>query len=69
MKNKKFAFTLIEVLISITLLSLVLMALYKSADILRNSNLHLFHYLEKSTNTLKGSQTLYIDALRLQHLY
>ena len=63
MKNKKFAFTLIEVLISITLLSLVLMALYKSADILRNSNLHLFHYLEKSTNTLKGSQTLYMDLM------
>jgi hypothetical protein len=39
------------------------MALYKSADILRNSNLHLFHYLEKSTNTLKGSQTLYMDLM------
>ena len=63
MKNSKFAFTLIEVLISITLLSLVLMALYKSADILRNSNLHLFHYLEKSTNTLKGSRTLYMDLM------
>jgi len=62
MKNTaKKGFTLIEVLISITLLSLVLMALYKSADILRNSNLHLFKYLEKSTNTLKGSKTLYMD--------
>jgi len=63
MKNKKHAFTLVEVLISITLLSLVLMALYKSADILRHSNLHLFHYLEKSTNTLKGSKTLYMDLM------
>ena len=63
MKNSKLAFTLIEVLISITLLSLVLMALYKSADILRNSNLHLFHYLEKSSHTLKGSQTLYLDLM------
>jgi len=59
--NNKKGFTLIEVLISITLLSLVLMALYKSADILRNSNLHLFKYLEKSTNILKGSKTLYMD--------
>ena len=63
MKKRKFAFTLIEVLISITLLSLVLMALYRSADILRNSNLHLFKYLEKSTYTLKGSKTLYMDLM------
>ena len=61
------AFTLIEVLISITLLSLVLMALYRSADILRNSNLHLFQYLQKSTNTLKGSKTLYMDLMHADH--
>ena len=67
MKNKKHAFTLVEVLISITLLSLVLMALYKSADILRHSNLHLFNYLEKSTNTLKGSKTLYMDLMHADH--
>ncbi len=64
MKNKKGAFTLVEVLISISLLSLVLIALYKSADILRDSNRHLFHYLEKSTDTLKGSNTLYMDLLQ-----
>ena len=63
MKQKKSAFTLVEVLISITLLSLVLMALYKSADILRNSNMHLFRYLEKSSNSLKGSKTLYMDLM------
>jgi len=63
MKQKRLAFTLLEVLISITLLSLVLMALYKSADILRDSNLHLFHYLEKSSETLKGSKTLYMDLM------
>jgi len=67
MKNKKQAFTLVEVLISITLLSLVLMALYKSADILRKSNLHLFHYLEKSTNTLKGSTSLYMDLMHADY--
>ena len=67
MKNKKRAFTLVEVLISITLLSLVLMALYKSADILRHSNLHLFHHLEKSTHTLKGSKTLYMDLMHSDH--
>jgi len=67
MTNKRTAFTLIEVLISITLLSLVLMALYKSADILRHSNLHLFKYLEKSTHSLKGSKTLYMDLMQADY--
>lgn len=67
MKNRKFGFTLVEVLISITLLSLVLMALYKSADILRKSNLHLFHHLEKSSHILKGSKTLYMDLIHSDH--
>lgn len=67
MKNNKSAFTLIEVLISITLLSLVFMALYKSADILRDSNMHLFKHLEKSTQTLKGSKTLYMDLMHSDH--
>lgn len=60
-------FTIVEVLISITLLSLVLMALYKSADLMRVSNLHLFNYLQKSTNTLKGSKTLYLDLMHAEH--
>ena len=63
MNNKK-GFTLVEVLISILLLSLVLMALYKSAEILRKSNIHLFEYLQKSTKSLKGSKTLFMDIMR-----
>ena len=66
-KQRRKAFTLVEVIISITLLSLVLMALYKSADILRNSNLHLFKHLEKSSNALKGSRTLYMDLMHADH--
>lgn len=67
MQKKHAAFTLVEVLISITLLALVLMALYKSADLMRASNLHLFNYLQKSTNTLKGSKTLYMDLMHADH--
>lgn len=67
MNSKRTAFTLVEVLISITLLSLVLMALYKSADILRDSNLHLFRHLENSTHTLEGSKALYMDLMQAEH--
>jgi len=67
MGQHKKGFTLVEVLISITLLSLVLMALYKSATILRNSNTHLYEYLVKSTKALKGSKTLYMDIMQADH--
>ena len=64
MKHKKDAFTLVEVLISITLLSLVLMALYKSSDLLRRSNKQLYHHLEHINDAVRGSQTLYLDLLQ-----
>lgn len=64
MINKKKGFTLIEVLISITLLSLVLMALYRSSDILRRSNKHLYEHLEKSTQSLNGNRILYMDLIQ-----
>ncbi len=55
------AFTLIELLISIALLSLVLLALYKSLGILQNSNLQLFGHLKKSVQENLLTQTLFLD--------
>ena len=67
MKKNHAAFTLVEVLISITLLSLVFMALYKSSDLMRASNLQLFNYLNQSNTTLKGSTMLYKDLMHADH--
>jgi len=58
---KRPAFTLIEVLIAIALLGIMLPALYQSVDLLRDSNAHLFTYLEKAKKTTKSTDTLYLD--------
>ena len=60
---KRSAFTLLEVLISIALLGLILPALYQSVDMLKDSNKHLFKYVEKSKKITKSIQTLYLDIL------
>ena len=60
---KRKAFTLMEVLVSIALLGIILPALYHSVDMLRDSNQHLFKYLEKSKKVSTATQTLYLDIL------
>jgi len=67
MRRKHSAFTLIEVLVSITLLSFVLMTLYRSVDSLRASNKHLYQSVVKSSSVLKGSRTLYKDLMHSDH--
>ena len=62
MGNKK-AFTLLEVLISIALLGIILPALYESVNMLKDSNEHLFKYVEKSKKITKATKTLYLDIL------
>jgi len=61
MQKRRAAFTLIEVLVSIMLLSLVLLALYNSVAMLRKSNIQLFHYLEKADKEKQGTEILFLD--------
>ncbi len=56
-------FTLIEVLISIVLLSLILTGLYRALDIQRNSNRLLHKHLLQTSKRIKPAQTLYRDLL------
>jgi len=60
MANRK-AFTLLEVLISIALMGIILVALFSSVDMLQNSNQHLLEYLKKSKKITKASKILYSD--------
>ena len=57
------AFTLIEVLISIALMGIVIVALFSSVDLLQNSNEHLLKYLKKSKKITKATKTLYSDII------
>lgn len=62
MSNRK-AFTLLEVLISIALMGIVIVALFSSVDMMQNSNLQLAKYLEKSKKITKATKVLYLDIL------
>jgi prepilin-type N-terminal cleavage/methylation domain-containing protein len=59
MHNRK-AFTLLEVLISIALMGIVIVALFSSVDMMQDSNQQLAQYLEKSKKTTK---VLYLDMI------
>ena len=62
MVNRK-AFTLLEVLISIALLGIVIVALFSSVDMMQNSNQQLAQYLEKSKKITKATKVLYMDMM------
>ena len=62
MSSRK-AFTLLEVLISIALLGIVIVALFSSVDMMQNSNEHLSKYLEKSKKITKSTKVLYLDMM------
>jgi prepilin-type N-terminal cleavage/methylation domain-containing protein len=62
MSSRK-AFTLLEVLISIALLGIVIVALFSAVDMMQNSNEHLAKYLERSKKTTSATKVLYLDMM------
>ncbi len=57
------AFTLIEVLISIMLLGVIMMALFPVVSTMRESNGQLHTYLKKAKKVTKSTKVLYLDIL------
>jgi len=57
------AFTLVEVLISIALLGIVIVALFSTVSMMRDSNAHLYEYLQKAKKVTKATQVLYLDII------
>jgi prepilin-type N-terminal cleavage/methylation domain-containing protein len=61
--TRRHAFTLIEVLISVALLSIVMMGLYSALSMQRSSNKHLFEYLTKAVEDDRVIMVLYRDIM------
>ena len=61
--HRRSAFTLIEVLVSVALLSIVMMGLYSALSMQRSSNKHLFEYLTKAIEDDRVIMVLYRDIM------
>lgn len=57
------AFTLLEVLISIGLLGIVIVALFSTVSMMKDSNSQLLGYLEKAKKVTKATKVLYLDII------
>jgi len=57
------AFTLLEVLISIALMGIVLVALFSTVDTMQESNKHILKYLNKAQKISKASKVLFLDIM------
>jgi prepilin-type N-terminal cleavage/methylation domain-containing protein len=61
--KQRSAFTLLEVLISIALLGIVVVALFSTVSMMRDSNEQLYNYLQKAKKVTKATQVLYQDII------
>ncbi|HHD79687.1 MAG TPA: type II secretion system protein [Epsilonproteobacteria bacterium] len=61
--QKRKAFTLIEVLVSIALLGIILVPLFSVVDMMRKSNTHILKALKSSQEVTKASKVLFLDIL------
>ena len=61
--KRRDAFTLIEVLISIALLGIVIVALFSTVSMMKDSNEHLHAYLQKAKKVTKATKVLYLDII------
>jgi len=59
--RERKAFTLLEVLISIGLLGIVIVALFSTVSMMKDSNAHLFTYLQKAKKVTQATKVLYLD--------
>ena len=57
------AFTLLEVLISIGLLGIIIVALFSTVSMMKDSNSQLLGYLEKAKKITKATKVLYLDII------
>jgi len=57
------AFTLLEVLISIGLLGIIIVALFSTVSTMKDSNRQLLGYLQKAKKITKATKVLYLDII------
>jgi len=57
------AFTLLEVLISIALLGIVIVALFSAVDMMQDSNEHLAEHLKTSKKVTQATKVMYLDMM------
>lgn len=61
--TQRKAFTLLEVLISIALMGMVIVALFSAVDMMQDSNQQLEKHLKKSKEITQATKVLYLDMM------